>query len=63
MAAFDVTGRRMCVTSAVRFHFTFKNALQEVVSSTVTLETEAAWNILSITVSTVAVAQLPYQLN
>jgi len=63
MAAFDVTGRRTCVTPAVRFHFIFKNAWQEVVSSTVTLETQAAWNLPSTTVSTVSVAQLPYQLN
>jgi len=36
---------------------------KKVVSSTVILETQAAWHLPSITVSTVTVAQLPFQLN
>ena len=36
---------------------------KKVVSSTVILETQAAWNLRSTTVSTVAVAQLPCRLN
>ena len=37
--------------------------VKKVGSSTVILETQAAWNLPSTTVSTVAVAQLPCRLN
>ena len=58
-AAFDVTGRKTSATLSVIFRFAHKTARQEIVSSTVILEMQAAWNLPSTTVSTFAVAQLP----
>ena len=62
-AAFDVTGRKTFATLSVILRFAHKIARQEIVSSTVILEMQTAWNLRSTTVSTVAVAQLPCRLN
>jgi len=50
-------------TPSVIFPFICKNAWQAIVSSTVILEMQAAWNLPSATVLVVAVVQLPCQLN
>ena len=62
-AVFDVTGRKTSATLSVILHFAHKTARQEIVSSTVILEMQAAWHLPSTTVSTFAVAQLPWRLN
>ena len=54
-AAFDVTGRKTSATLSAIFRFAHKTARQEVVSSTVILETQAAWHLPSTNVSTFAV--------
>jgi len=62
-AVFDLTGHTTSTTLSVIFRFAHKTARQETVSSTVILETQAAWSLRSTTVSIVAVAQLPCRLN
>ena len=62
-AAFDITGRKTTETPSVILRFSHKTAWQEAAISTVILETQAARNLRSTTVSTVAVAQLPCRLD
>jgi len=62
-AAFDVTGRKTFATLSVILRSLIRLQGKKVVSSTVILETPAAWSLQSTTVSTVAVAQLPCRLN
>ena len=65
-AAFDVTGRKTTETSSVIFRFSHKTAYahgKKAVISTVILETQAARNLRSTTVSTITVVQLPCRLD